>query len=325
MTLDTNPPVAFIGCDVGKASIVAFDSRDGHARTIANRPEDLAAFAAALDHTCLVICEATGGHEAALLNAVIQAGHAVHRADARKVKAFIRSFGILGKTDAIDARALSHYGSERHAKLARWKAPDPERERLQALVLTRCDLIAERLACKNRLAAPGAQTVKPYLDKLLECFDAQIEAIEADTQALIRAYQPLDRATKIMCSLIGVGFTTAAAVIGLMPELGTIDRRQAAALGGLAPHPRQSGAVDAYRRVKGGRPEIKRVLFMAALSAAKHNPELRAFYQRLLANGKKPLVALVALMRKLIVILNAMLRDGLVANGPVSDGPVAVA
>jgi transposase len=309
----TNPPVAFIGCDVGKASIVAFDSRDRRTITIPNRPEDLALFAASLDHTCLVICEATGGYEAALLNAVIQAGHAAHRADARKVKAFIRSFGILGKSDAIDARALSDYGQERHARLARWQAPDPERQRLQILVLTRVDLIADRLAWKSRLGAPGGEGAMPYIEPIIDTFDARIEAIEADIKALIQAHQPLDRATKIITAISGIGFTTAAAILGLMPELGTIPRHSAAALAGLAPHPRQSGTKDAYRRVKGGRPEIKKILFMAALSASRHDPKLSAFHERLLANGKKPMVALIAVMRKMIVICNAMLRDSLSA------------
>ena len=106
---------------------------------------------------------------------------------------------------------------------------------------------------------------------------------------------------------------TAAALIALMPELGRLNRRKAAALAGLAPHPRQSGATDAYRSTKGGRPEVKRVLFMAALSAAKHNTDLRLFYKKLIANGKKPLVALTAVMRKLVVICNAMLRQSPIA------------
>ncbi len=161
MTQDTPAPARFIGCDVGKAGIVVFDSRDGRIRTIPNQPDDLAAFATGLDHTCLAVCEATGGHEAALLSALMQAGRAAHRADARKVKAFIRSFGTLGKTDAIDARALARSGQERHPRLARWQPPNQERDRLQTLVLTRRDLVDQRVACKNRLSSPGAQVGDP--------------------------------------------------------------------------------------------------------------------------------------------------------------------
>ncbi len=309
MTQDTPAPARFIGCDVGKAGIVVFDSRDGRIRTIPNQPDDLAAFATGLDHTCLAVCEATGGHEAALLSALMQAGRAAHRADARKVKAFIRSFGTLGKTDAIDARALARYGQERHPRLARWQPPDQERDRLQTLVLTRRDLVDQRVACKNRLSSPGAQVVRSYLDRLLACLDAQIAAIEADTQALVNAHQTLHTATRTVSSLIGIGCVTAVSLVALMPELGTLSRRQAAALAGLAPHPRQSGATDRYRRTRGGRPEIKKVLFMAALTASKRDPKMSVFYQRLIANGKKPLLAITAVMRKLVVICNAMLRQ----------------
>jgi transposase len=316
MTHDTPAipaPTRFIGCDVGKTSIVVFDSHNGGTRTTPNRPDDLATFAAGLDESCLVVCEATGGYEAALLCALAQAGRAAHRADARKVKAFIRSFGTLGKTDAIDARALAQYGRERHAQLARWQASDQQRDTLHALILTRRDLVNDRVASKNRLLAPGAQVVRTYLEQLLACLDAQIAAIEADTRALIASHQALDRDTRILSKLSGFAFVTAASVIALMPELGTLDRRQAAALAGLAPHPHQSGASDGYRRTKGGRPEVRKVLFMAALTASRRDPKLSAFYQRLLANGKKKLVAITAVMRKLIVICNALLRPNPIA------------
>lgn len=313
MTITIATPAHFIGCDVGKASIVVFDSRTSQTTTVPNRARELAAFAATLDATCLVICEATGGHEAALLQAALAAGCPAHRANARKVKAFIRSFGTLGKTDAIDARALARYGRERHAGLARWQNPDPQRDLLQDLVLTRQTLVAERVAYKNRLAAPGAAAVKPYLAKLLACLTAQIAAVTRDINALIRSHTTLGRAAGAIRGIVGIGATTAAALLALMPELGTLNRRQAAALSGLAPHPNQSGATDAYRRTKGGRPEVKRVLFMAAMVAAKHDPRQRDFYQRLVASGKKKLVALTAVMRKLVVVCNAVLRQAAIA------------
>jgi transposase len=298
MTIATATPARFI----------VFDSRTGQTFTVPNRPADLARFAATLDDTCLAICEATGGHEDALLRALLEAGRAAHRADARKVKAFIRSFGILGKTDAIDARALAAYGRERHAMLARWQTPDPQRERLQALVLTRRDLIVDQQAYRNRLAAPGAAAVKRQLSKLLASFDQQIADITREITALIRAHKTLAEAEKSIRKIVGIGPTTAAALLALLPELGTLNRREIASLAGLAPHPNQSGATDAYRRIRGGRPEIKRVLFMAAMVAAKCDPTQRSFYERLVAQGKKKLVALTAIMRKLVVICNAVLR-----------------
>jgi transposase len=151
MTDQANHPHSFVGCDVGKDTIVIYDGRDGSCVTIANKAKALTAWAAKLPADCLVVCEATGGYEAELLAAVCGAGVPVHRADARKVKAFIRSFGILGKTDAIDARALAQYGAERHAQLGRWRTPDETRRKLHALVMARRDLIAERTAYGNRL------------------------------------------------------------------------------------------------------------------------------------------------------------------------------
>ena len=232
----------------------------------------------------------------------------VHRADARKVKAFIRSFGTIGKTDAIDAKALARYGSDRCAELARWQARDRERLRLQGLVLARRDMVRDRLAYANRRAAPGAEPAQAHLDALLASFDAQIKAIDADINVLTAQCQPIARAVNTLVAIEGMGAKTATALIALMPELGSLARRQAAALAGLAPHPRQSGELDAYRRTRGGRPEVKRVLFMAALSARKHNPTLKAFFERLVLAGKKPLVAITAIMRKLVVIANAKLK-----------------
>jgi transposase len=308
MSISTTAP-RIVGCDVGKARIEIFDSHDQSRKSIANDPAALAEWTATLDPDCLVVCEATGGYEAALLAALLAAGVPAHRADARKVKAFIRSLGVHGKTDALDARALARYGQERHLQLARWQAPDKARGKLQALALTRRDLVVQRTAFSNRAQAPGAEPVQSYLKALLDCLDAQIAAIDADIAALIEAHDELRRSEKALRSIAGLGAKTAAALLALMPELGSCDRRRAASLAGLAPHPRQSGEKDAYRRMIGGRPEVKRVLFMAAMSAARHNPVLRDVYKRLLANGKKPIVALSAIMRKIIVIANARLRD----------------
>lgn len=309
MTDPTNSPIRFVGCDVGKAHVTVFDSATGQVVDIANRQAALDAFVATLDPQCLVICEATGGYEAPLLDAVIRAGHAIHRADARKVKAFIRSLGTLAKTDAIDARALARYGQERHDRLARWQPRERERDTLHALVATRSDLVRARVACANRLAAPGAEPVVPELRILLESHDQAIASIQAKIDSLIRSSQTLDRTARILQAIPGIGATTAAALIAFMPELGTLDRKQAASLAGLAPHPRQSGISNGYRRTRGGRPEIKRILFMAALSAVRHNQILATFYSRLKNNGKKPIVALVATMRKIITIANAKIRD----------------
>jgi transposase len=310
MSVHAISPRRVVGCDVGKAEIVVFDSGEGRTRTLANQPDALAAFAASLDADTLVVCEATGGYEAALLDALVRAGRLVHRADARKVKAFIRSLGTLGKTDALDARALARYGQERHDRLACWHPRDPQKDRLQALVMLRLDLVKQRTAMRNRLAAPGtAALVSDRLNRILAAIQAEIDDIMADINRLIAEVPLFTRSAASLQSITGVGQITAAAFLALMPELGTLNRRQAAALAGLAPHPRQSGSADAYRRTTGGRPHVKTVLFMAALAAARHDPSLSAFYKRLRSAGKKPLVAITAVMRKIVVIANARLKQ----------------
>jgi len=310
----TPSPTRFIGCDVAKREIVVFDSHTSKTRRLENTPEALAAFAGELDEGCLVICEATGGHEAALLEALLAAGIPAHRADARKVKAFIRSFGTLAKSDSIDARALAQYGRERHERLARWRAPERERTRLQSLVATRRSLINDRTAYSNRLSAPGGGSVAPYLEDVLACLDRQIAAIEAEIKSRLKSCNELDRTKRVLTRIPGIGATTAAELIALMPELGSLTRREAASLAGLAPHPKDSGAAQGHRYTKGGRRNLKRSLFMAALSAGRHNPTLRAVKQRLKAQGKKSIVAQTAIMRRLIVIANAKIRDEFAAQ-----------
>lgn len=307
MEVVTTSPDRFIGCDVGKKEIVVFDSLTDSVTSLGNSPQALAQFAAGLDSNVLVICEATGGYEAMLLEVLVAAGRPAHRADARKVKAFIRSFGTLGKNDAIDARALARYGEERHRRLVRWQPADKDRTALAGLVLIRQDMVKDRTAWSNRSRAPGATAA--IIAPILAALDAQISAVEGAIEALLNACQPLREAVATLRTIKGLGPVTAPALIALMPELGTLDRRRTAALAGLAPHPNQSGTRDGYRKVRGGRAEIKPLLFIPAMTAARYDPNLKAFYDRLIAAGKKPILANVAVMRKMIVIANARLRD----------------
>jgi transposase len=300
-----NPFYRFIGCDVGKTALVFSSLGETSTQTIPNTKAAVSGFVSKLDTNCLVVCEATGGHEALLLTCLSAADIPAHRADARKVKAFIRSYGVLGKTDDIDAKQLALYASERHNQLALWQEPNRNAQDLQSLILTRQDLVA----WNNRLKAPGTTAAAPRIKAMLKAIKAQIAAIERDIAATIKASKHLTKTLDVLSTIKGVGITTAATIIALMPELGTMDRRQAAALAGLAPHPKQSGATNAYRRTKGGRPNVKKAIFMAAMSASKHNPQLKPAYQRLINAGKKPIVALTAIMRKLIVIANAKIRD----------------
>ena len=298
-----------VGCDVGARDIVVFDSLSVTTYRVANAPAALAEWASSLPADSFVVCEATGGYETGLLDAVFAAGLQAHRADARKVKAFIRSLGTIAKTDALDAQALARYGREREADLPRWRPREDDRARLAAMVLTRRDLVADRTAYTNRLKAPASSHVAHALEAVIACLETQIAELDRQIKRLIETAAAIKAQADVLRTINGIGATTAAALLALLPELGSTDRRSIASLAGLAPHPRQSGGRDAYRRVRGGRPEVKRVLFMAALAATRTQGPLRETYNRLIQNGKKPILALTAVMRKIVVIANARIRD----------------
>ena len=302
-----------IGIDVGKAH---FDAALYGAQVTPSRfpnsgegfAQFIKKFAAGLPEA-LVVLEATGGYETALLAELLSQRTAVHRADPLTAKHFIRSLGKRAKTDRLDALALARYGWERRDMLRPFQPKDKPLQELKTLLARRQDLLAMRIAEETRLAHPGYIDVQASLEAMLKTLNAQLEAIESRIEALLQASQQLSAKLELMTTVKSIGKRTAIVLLGHMPELGTLNRRQAASLAGCAPHPRDSGSMRGYRRTVGGRAAVKRALFMAAMCARRYNPVLRAFYERLVQNGKKPIVAIVALMRKLITILNAMLRD----------------
>lgn len=313
MTVLESAPSNVVGIDVSKDTLVVFDQASQALTRVDNDRAAIVRLIASLAPGTLVVCEPTGGHEALLVSALVVQGIACHRADTLKVQAFIKSFGRLAKTDAIDARALAQYGEERWKQLPLFQPKDEAQAELAALVARRQDLVAFRIAETNRSKAPGKnKTLARSYKTVLACVQRQIEKIDEQIEELITSSRALSRRKQICCSLPGVGTRTAIALLATMPELGTLTRRQAASLAGLAPHPRDSGTLKGYRKMRGGRPEVRKSVFMAALVGARANGPLRAFYQRLIDNGKKPIVALSALMRKIIVILNAKIRDEII-------------
>ena len=308
MTGNTTCP-RVLGCDVGKDTIVIFDSLTGTTQTVDNTVKALKHVLARFERDTFVVCEATGGYETALLMTAFSLGLPVHRGDPRKTSAFLRSLRGHGKTDTLDARGLTRYGQERQAEVPLWRPPAMAQEALRRLGRLRTDLVADRASYMRRFKAPGSGVDKRHIRSLIKSFDRRIEAVEADIAVQVAADDQLRRIVKLIQQIPGCGPVTAIMLVALMPELGQLSRRQAASLGGLAPHPRQSGKADGYRRVRGGRRDLRAVLFMAALSASRHNPALRTFYLRLRDAGKKPIVAIVAVARKLITIINAKVRD----------------
>lgn len=300
-----HPPCRCLGFDVAKDTIAVSDGRG--VATIANRRTAIRRFLRGCGAD-LAVCEPTGGYERVLIEECLRRDLAVHRADTRKLKAFIRSRGRLGKSDAIDARELAAYGCERWASLALWRDPDPCQARLTALVRRRNDLVAIKVAEQNRARAPGAKQLAATFKAVLAALERQIKAIDQAIRALVRS-TPLMHKVAVATAIKGIAQTTAAALFATLPELGLMHRRQAASLAGLAPHPNESGKTVGYRRMRGGRPAVRTILFMPAMQAARGIGEFAPFYRRLIDAGKKPILALAAVMRKIVITLNARLRD----------------
>lgn len=299
---------AVVGIDVAKADIVMFDTASGATRHVENTRPALRRALIPLKDRALVVVDGAGGYERAVLEAAHRLNLPVHRADTSRVAAFIRSHGGRAKTDLVDARWLARYGVERGANLVRWTPPCRLRERLAELARHREDLIQQRTQAKNRRAAPGSGALAPLLRAQIAFLDRQIARIEVMCDALIDRIEGLKQDHAALIAIPGVGPATARLLIALMPELGTLNVKQAASLAGLAPHPRQSGQTDAYRSMTGGRKQIRRILFMAALSAARSHPALKNFHQRLKRAGKPPKLIIAAIARKLIVFANATIK-----------------
>lgn len=303
----------FIGIDISKDYFDAacFGAAAKPSR-FPNGGEGFAAFMKAFEAelpNALVVLEATGGYEIAVLDALLKAGVGVHRADPLTAKHFIRSLGKRAKTDRLDALALARYGAERYEHLPLFTIKNEAQQELNILLTRRQDLVVMRGAEQTRLRHPRYGRVKKSLTAMLKALDRQIQAIEAEIEALVENSKKLAAAIDLMTAVTGVGRKTALIVAGLMPELGSLTRRQAASLAGCAPHAKDSGKTKGYRSTQGGRGPVKRALFMAAMSARRHHKTLRPFYERLIENGKKKMVAITAVMRKLVTILNAIIRD----------------
>ena len=316
MTDVKTTPTQFVGIDVAKDSLAVCVMSATDPRTVKNWACDntrsaIRAVIKKLDPNAFLVCEPTGGYEALLLEEALSTQITCHRADTLKAKAFARSFGHLAKTDAIDARLLAHYGAERWSRLALYQPTDKDQAELSNLMARRQDLLAMKMAESNRAKTPGSGAIESSIKKHITHLQSQLDQIDQKIADVIERSSQLKERIELYQSVDGVGPRTAAAMMALMPELGHLNRRQAASLAGLAPHPNDSGTFKGYRRMRGGRPNIRSNLFMAALAARRTKGNLGIFYQRLINNGKPKLVALHALMRKIIVILNAKARDTL--------------
>lgn len=300
----------FIGIDISKNDFVIAIYNNKKSNTYSNDSAGFTKFFSAYEtilRNGLIVLETTGGYELGLIHFLQAQQCAVHRANTRKVKHFIRSFGKLAKTDSIDAFGLAQYGYERHSLLELFQVNS--QQKLLKLVQRRLELKQMLVQEKNRRQAPDQRELKKSFDMIIKALELEIETIEKQIDLIFKADPFLEEKKKVLKEIKGIGDIIATELIALLPELGIINRKKIASLSGLAPHPNESGKKIGYRSTKGGRSEIKPILFMAAMTAARSKSRLGEFYEKLIQNGKKKMVALTALMRKILVIANAKLRD----------------
>jgi transposase len=303
--------LVYVGMDVAKATLDLYapHSPSPQARSFANDRAGHRALARWLRKlgAVQVVCEATGGYERAALDALRAAGLAVSVVNARQVRDFARAQGRLAKTDRLDAAVLAEFG--RCLQPAITPAPSAAQRQLAELVARRTQLLALRTAEHNRLEHATHPAIRGQLQRHLAGLARQLEQLDAWLSELVAGEEPLAQKVARLCLVRGVGRITAMVLLATVPELGTLNRRQAAALVGVAPFNRDSGPRRGHRLIAGGRAAARRALYMAGLVAAFANARFKVFYQRLVAEGKPPKVALVAVMRKLIILLNHILRD----------------
>ncbi|WP_418089912.1 IS110 family transposase [Wolbachia endosymbiont (group B) of Orgyia antiqua] len=304
----------FIGIDIGKfknvvavhkqKNAVAFDNNTSGWQQLCQKFSDILP-------NSLVTLENTGKYELGLSNFLIDKNITVHRANTRKVKSFILSHGTLAKSDKSDARALAQYGFERHRTLSLFVPTSEKQSTLVALCQRRDDITQMRTQEKCRLEAPENDHIRESCQKTIEFFNGQIDELNNAIQKIIDESHELQEHQKILKTVPGIGKKLSQDFLCLIPELGYLNRREVASLAGVAPHPRESGKAVGYRRIIGGRSNVRTKLFTAAMAAAKSKSALGAFYSKLIESGKKKMVAITALMRKIIVIANARLKEAI--------------
>lgn len=254
----------------------------------------------------LMVVEATGGYEQAVVLRLFEAGLPVALVSPQRVRQYAKARGLLAKTDRIDAQNLAEYGKNIQPRL--FVAKREAGRRLSAMVGRRRQLEDMLKAEKNRLRTAYSE-MKSSLQHVIACLEAEVESLDQEICEFMKKHEDFGEQEKLLRSAKSIGPVTAATLLADLPELGQLDRKQIAALVGVAPMNQDSGRKRGYRKTKGGRPAVRSVLYMSALSAIRYNPTLKAQYDQLVKRGKEKKVAITACMRKMLTILNAMMRD----------------
>lgn len=295
-----------VGVDVSKARLDVF--LNGESWSVPNTWVSISKLAVKLveQQPKLIVVESTGGLERALLIEFSSLGLPVALVNPRRVREFARSIGQLAKTDKVDAKLLARFGEA--VKPEPTKMPSIEEQHLSALMTRRRQVIEMLVMEKNHLNSTHPVT-QDSVTKIISLLQYELDDLNEQISEYIDQFPEFKKKDEILCSTPGIGKVTSAILLSDLPELGSIDRKKIASLVGVAPFNNDSGRFRGKRRIKGGRPTVRTVLYMATISAIKSNPIIKPFYQQLLLKGKVKKVAIVACMRKLLTYLNAMIRD----------------
>lgn len=298
----------FIGIDVSKAVLDVAAYASGARVQAENSEQGLKQLCKQLAELApeLVVMEATGGYERLCAAALAHTGLPVAVVNARQVRAFALATGVLAKSDAVDARVLAHFAAT--VRPAVRPLPDAQRAALDELMGRRRQLVGMLVMEKNRLAQARTARVRRDIQSLVTILEKRIRGCDGELQQLIQASPIWREKEDLLRSFQGIGPVSARTLVAELPELGTLNRKQIASLAGVAPIARDSGNRHGRRSIAGARGQVRAILYMATVTAMHANPQIRIFYERLRQAGKPFKVAIVACMRKLLTILNAMVR-----------------
>ena len=299
--------MSYIGIDVSKDTVDVQVRPEGSTCTLENVEKSLSKWIKTLNKikVDLIVLEATGGYERKAVRLLLAAGYRVAVVNPRQVRDFAKSTGRLAKTDGIDAGVLAHYAEA--IKPEPRPSINEDQERLQRLVSRRGQVIEMLTAEKNRSKLSEGQILK-RIKVHIRWLQTELEAIDEELQDEIKNHPDLKEKDEILQSTPGVGPITSCVLLAALPELGAVNRKEIAALVGLAPYNRDSGKMKGQRTVWGGRQKVRAVLYMSTLTATRWNPKIKVFYERLRGAGKTAKEALTACARKLLTILNAMMK-----------------
>jgi transposase len=299
----------FVGIDVSKASLDVHRLPEDRRQRVSNDKPGIQDLLGTLPApgSCLIVVEATGAYHRRLVTDLVDAGHQVAVVNPRQARDFAHGLGIVAKTDPIDARCLAHFA--KHVQPRPVAHNSQKQAELQELVTRRRQLVDLRRVELNHKESASSKIVRKNVQRMVDLLRKQIEQLDKEILRLIEEDDDWNQKAKLLDTAPGIGQVNIVTLLGQIPELGQLNRQKISALVGVAPFNRDSGRFHGKRSIWGGRASVRSVLYMAAITARTHNPVIRAFAKRLEAAGKPFKVVITACMRKLLVILNAMLKN----------------